>query len=59
MTDPTSIPETPMAHSNFKPLLESKDSSSPRSIEVRPHVLQKLLDIKEEEENQCFAKWMK
>ena len=59
MTVPTSIPGTPMAHSDYKSLQESKDSNSPRSMEVLPHVLQKVLDIKDEEENQSFAKWMK
>ena len=59
MTVHTSIPETPMAHSKYESLQESKDTNSPRSMEVLPHVLQKVLDIKDEGENQSFAKWMK
>ena len=59
MTVPTSIPETPMAQPNSESLQESKDMNSPRSMEVLQHVLQKVLDIKDEEENQSFSKWMK
>ena len=55
---PTSIPETSMAHSNYESLQESKDSNSLRSMEVLPHVPQKVLDIKDEEENQTLANWI-
>ena len=59
MTVTTSIPETPMAQPNSEFLQESKDMNSPRSMEVLQHVLQKVLDIKDEEENKSFSKWMK
>ena len=59
MTVPTSIPETPMAHPTSKSLQESKDTNSPTSMEVLQHVLQKVLDIKDEEDNKSFSKWMK
>ena len=59
MTVLTSIPETPVAHPDSESLQESKDTNSPTSMEVFQHVLQKVLDIKDEEENQSFSKWMK
>ena len=59
MTVPTSNPETPMAHPNSESLQQSKDTNSPKSMEVLQHVLQKILDIKDEEENKSFSKWMK
>ena len=34
------IPETPIAHPNSESLQESKDTNSPRSMEVLQHVLQ-------------------
>ena len=58
MTVSTSIPETPMAQCNSKSLQESKDTNSPRSMEVLQHVLQKVLDIKDEEENKSFSQGM-
>ena len=59
MTVPTSISETPMAQPNSESLQETKDTNSPRSMEVLQHVLQKVQDIKDEEENKSFSKWMK
>ena len=59
MTVPTSIPETPMAQPNSESLQESKDTNSPRSMEVLQDVQQKVLDIKDEEENKYFCKCMK
>ena len=66
MTIPTSIPETPKAQPNSESLQESKDTNSPRSmevlqhvLEVLQHVLQQVLDIKDEEETKSFSKWMK
>ena len=59
MTVPTSIPETPMAHPDSESFQESKDTNSPTSTEVLQHVLQKVLDINDEEEIQSFSKWMK
>ena len=59
MTDPTSIPEMPMAQPDSEFLQESKDTNSSRSMEVLQHVLQRVLDIKDEEENKFFSKWMK
>ena len=59
MTAPTSIPETPMAQPDSKSLQESMDNNSPRSMEVLQHVLQKVLDINDEEENKSFSTWMK
>ena len=59
MTVPTSIPETPMAQPNSECLQESKDANSPRSMEVFQHVLQKVLNIKNEGENNSFSKSMK
>ena len=55
MTDPTKIPETPMAQPDSESLQESKDTNSPRSMEVLQHVLQKVLDIRDEEENKSFS----
>ena len=59
MTVPTSIPETLMAQPDSESLQESKDTNSPRSMEVLQHVLQKVQDIKDEEENKSFSKRMK
>ena len=59
MTVPTSIPETPMTQPGSESLQESEDTNSPISMEVLQHVLQKVLDIKDEEENESFSKWMK
>ena len=59
MTASTSIPKTPMAQPDSESLQVSKDTNSPRSMEVLQHVLQKVLDIKDEEENKSFSKWMK
>ena len=60
MTVPTSIPETPMAHTDHKSIQESKDSStSPRSMEVRHDIIYKVMDIQDEEEIQSLKQWMK
>ena len=59
MTVPTSIPETPMAHSDYESIQESKNSNGPRSMEILQHVLQTVLNIKDEEDNNSFSKWMK
>ena len=59
MTVPTGNPETLMAHPNSESLQQSKDTNSPRSMEVLQHVLQKILDIKDEEENKSFSKWIR
>ena len=48
-----------MAEPNSESLQESKDTNSPRTMEVLQHVPQKLLDIKDEKENKSFSKWMK
>ena len=59
MTIPTNIPETPMAQSDYKSIQESnEDSASPRSMQVYHHVLDKVMDIKNEEESESFSKWM-
>ena len=59
MTIPTNIPETPMAHSNYESIQESKENStSPKSMEVYHHVLNKVMDIKYEDETESFSKWM-
>ena len=55
----TSIHETPMADPDSESLQEYKDTNSLRSMEVLQHVLQKVPDIKDEEEIQSFSKWMK
>ena len=54
MTIPTSISETPMAQPNSESLQESSDTNSPRFMEVLQHVLQEVMDIKDEEENNLF-----
>ena len=60
MTVPTSIPETPMAHTDHKSIQESKESStSPRSMEVLHHIIYKVMDIQDEEEIQSFKQCMK
>ena len=60
MTVPTHIPKTPMADSNHKSYQESKESStSPRSREVLQHIINKVLDIQDEEKIQSFNQWMK
>ena len=59
MTVPASIPETPMAQPDSESLQDSKDINSPRPMEVLQHVLQTVLDIKDEKENNSFSKWMK
>ena len=59
MTAPTRIPETPMVHPNYESLQESMDTNSPRSMNLLQHVLKKTLDIKNEEENKSYLKWMK
>ena len=59
MTIPTSIPETPMAHPDHKSVQESKEcSTSSKSMEVYQHVLNKVMDIQNEDEIQSFSKWM-
>ena len=48
-----------MAHSNYESIQESKEgSTSPKSIEVFQHVLNKVMDIQNEDEIQSFSKWM-
>ena len=59
MTMPRSIPETPMTQPNSESLHESKDINSPRSMEVLQHVLQKVLDIRDEEAKKPSSKWLK
>ena len=54
MTVPTSIPETPKAQPDSESLQELKDTNSPRYMEVLQHVIQKVLDINDEEENKSF-----
>ena len=56
MTVPTSSTETPMTHPDSESLQENKDTNSPRSMELLQHVLQKVLDIKDEEETKSFSK---
>ena len=58
MTVPTSIPEMPIAQPDSESLQESKDTNSPRSMEVLQCVLQKALEIKDEA-NKYFSKCMK
>ena len=48
-----------MAQPDSESLQESKDTSSPRSMEVLLHILRKILGIKDEEEDKSFSKWMK
>ena len=48
-----------MAQPDSESLHESKDTNSPRSMEVLQYVLQKVLDVKNEEENKSFSTWMK
>ena len=58
MTVPTNIPETPMAQSDFESIQDSKeDSTSLMSMEVH-HVLNNVMDIKNEDEIESFSKWM-
>ena len=59
MTVLINIPETPMAQPDSESLQESKDTNSPRSLEVLQHALQKVQDTKDEEEDKSFSKWMK
>ena len=59
MIVPTSIPETPMAQPNSESLQESKDSNSHRCMEDLQHVLPKVLDIKDEEENKSSQSGLK
>ena len=48
-----------MAQSDNKSIQESKeDSTIPNSMEVYHHVLNKLMDIKNEDEIESFSKWM-
>ena len=48
--------ETPIAHSDHEVFQESKEgSTSPRSREVFQHVLNKVMDIQNEDEIQCFT----
>ena len=48
-----------MALSDYKSIQESKEaSSSPKSMEVYHHVLNKVMDIKNEDEIGSFSKWM-
>ena len=54
MTVPTSIPERAMAQPKSEAFQESKDTNSPRSMEVCQHVLQKVLDIKDEKRTNPF-----
>ena len=59
MTIPTSIPETPMAHTNHESFQESKeDSTSPRSMEVLQYVINEEMDIQNEGEIQSLKMWM-
>ena len=59
MTIPTNIPQTPMAHSDCKSIQESKeDSTSPKSMEIYHHVLNNVMDTKNEDEIESFSKWM-
>ena len=59
MIVPTSIPETPMAQPDSESLQESKDTDSHRSMEVLQHVLPKVLDIKDDEENKSSQRGLK
>ena len=50
-----------MAHSNHKSFQESKEgSTSSKSMEIYQHVLNKVMDIQNEDEIgvQSFSKWM-
>ena len=47
-----------MDQPNSESLQESKGTNSPRSMEVLQHVLQQVLEIRDEEENKAFSKWM-
>ena len=59
MTIPTSIPKTPMAHTDHESIQESKGSStSPRSMEGLQHIINKVMNIQDEEEMQSFKQWM-
>ena len=50
MTIPTNIPETPMAQSDYKSLQESNEDST----SLYHHVLNKVTDIKNEDEIESF-----
>ena len=51
MTIPPSIPETPIVQSNPKSSQESKEGlTSSRSMEVFQHIINKVMDIQNEEE---------
>ena len=55
MTILTTIPETPMAHTDHKSIQESKESSNTaRSMEVLQHIINILMDIQDEEEIQSL-----
>ena len=59
MTIPTNIPETLMAQSDYESIQESnEDSTSPKSMQVYHHVLNKLMHIKNQDEIESFSKWM-
>ena len=59
MTIHTNIPAIPMAHSDYKSIQDSKqDSISPKSMEVYHHVLNKVMDIKNQDEIEYVSKWM-
>ena len=60
MTIPTSIPETPMAHSNHESFQESNEgSTSSKSMEVYQHVLNKVMDIQNEDESLSHTEVMR
>ena len=56
MTIPTNIPETPVAQSNYESIQESKeDSTNLKSMVVYHYVLNKVMDIKNEDEFESFS----
>ena len=59
MTIPINISETPMAQSEYKSIQESnEDSICPKSKQVYHHVLNEVIDIKNEDEIESFSKRM-
>ena len=57
MTVPTNILDPPMGHSYYESVQESEeDSTSPKSMEVYHHVLNKVMDIKNEDEIELMYK---
>ena len=59
MTVPTSIPETSQAQPNSESLQESKETISPRSMDVLQHVLKRYWTLRMKKRTNPFSEWMK